>query len=77
MICAPSLDVLADADNAVHTELAISRNWFRDAAIPLFFAIQLPGTQFLHQGPAQIEGEPDWAALIRLPQRPAISRLGG
>jgi hypothetical protein len=75
LICTPSFDVLAGAENDAETDLAILRNWFRDATFPLFFARQLPGAEVLQQGPAQFEGGPAWVALIRLPHGSAMSQV--
>jgi hypothetical protein len=74
VICTPSFDVLAGADNDTETDLAILRNWFRDATFPLFFARQLPGAAVLEQGPATFEGSPAWVAVIHLPHGSAMSR---
>jgi hypothetical protein len=74
VICTPSFDVLAGADNDMETDLAILRNWFRDATFPLFFARQLPGSAVLQQGPVTFEGGPAWAAVIHLPNGSAMFR---
>jgi hypothetical protein len=65
---APSYDVLAGANNDAETDLAILRNWFRDATFPLFFESQIPGAEILHQGAGSFEGEPAWLGVIHLPQ---------
>ena len=68
VICTPSYDVLAGADNDAETDLAILRNWFRDATFPLFFESQIPGAEILHQGAGSFEGKPAWLGVIHLPQ---------
>lgn len=68
VICTPSYDVLAGADNDAETDLAILRNWFRDATFPLFFESQLPGASILHEEPGTFEGQPAWFGVMHLPQ---------
>jgi hypothetical protein len=68
VICTPNYDVLAGADNDAETDLAILRNWFRDATFPLFFESQIPGASILHQGAGSFEGKPAWLGVIHLPQ---------
>ena len=45
IVCTPSYDVLAGANNDPETDYAILRNWFRDATFPNFFESQLPGAE--------------------------------
>jgi hypothetical protein len=68
IVCTPSYDVLAGADNDAETDQAILRNWFRDATFPLFFASQLPGSAILQEEPGSLGGQPAWFGLIHLPQ---------
>ncbi len=68
VICTPNYDVLAGAHNDAETDLAILRNWFRDATFPLFFESQIPGAAVLHQGAGSFEGKPAWIGVIHLPQ---------
>jgi hypothetical protein len=68
VICTPSYDVLASARNDAETDLAILRNWFRDATFPLFFESQIPGAEVLHEGAGSFEGKPAWLGVIHLPQ---------
>ncbi len=60
VVCTPNYDVLAGADNDAETDLAILRNWFRDATFPLFFESQLPGAAILYEEPVEFEGMPAW-----------------
>jgi hypothetical protein len=68
VVCTPSYDVLAGADNDPETDYAILRNWFRDATFPLFFESQLPGSAILHEEPVNFEGKPAWFGVVHLPQ---------
>jgi hypothetical protein len=68
VICTPSYDVLASARNDAETDLAILRNWFRDATFPLFFASQMPGAAILFETPVDFEGQPAWFGVVHLPQ---------
>lgn len=68
IVCTPSFDVLAGADNDPETEFAILRNWLHDATFPLFFERQLPGATLEQEGPATFEGRPAWIGVMRLPQ---------
>ncbi len=68
VICTPNYDVLAGAHNDAETDLAILRNWFRDATFPLFFESQLPGAAILNQGPGTFEGRPAWIGVMHLPE---------
>lgn len=68
VICTPPYDVLAGANNDAETDLAILRNWFRDATFPLFFESQLPGAAILHEEPGTFEGRPAWFGMMHLPQ---------
>ncbi len=68
VICTPSYDVLAGGKNDPETDLAILRNWFRDATFPLFFASQIPGAEVVHQGAGSFEGKPAWLGVIHLPE---------
>ena len=68
VICTPSYDVLAGAENDAETDLAILRNWFRDATFPLFFESQVPGAAVLHQGAGSFEGQAAWLGVIHLPR---------
>ena len=68
VVCTPSYDVLAGADNDRETDYAILRNWFRDATFPLFFASQMPGAAILFEKPVDFEGQPAWFGVVHLPQ---------
>ena len=68
VVCTPSYDVLAGADNDAETNYAILRNWFRDATFPLFFESQLPGAAILYEEPVLFEGQPAWFGVVHLPQ---------
>ena len=68
VVCTPSYDILAGADNDPETNYAILRNWFRDATFPLFFESQLPGSSILYEEPVQFEGQPAWFGVVHLPQ---------
>ncbi len=68
VVCTPNYDVLAGADNDAETDLAILRNWFREATFPLFFESQIPGAAVIHQGAGSFEGKPAWLGVIHLPQ---------
>ena len=68
IVCTPSYDVLAGADNDRETDYAILRNWFRDATFPLFFESQLPGSAILFEEPVEFEGQPAWFGVVHLPQ---------
>ena len=68
VICTPSFDVLAGAHNDAETDLAILRNWFRDATFPLFFKSQIPGAAILNEGPGTFEGRPAWFGVMHLPE---------
>ncbi len=68
VICTPSYDVLAAARNDAETDLAILRNWFRDATFPLFFESQIPGAEIMNEGPGTFEGRPAWLGVIHLPE---------
>jgi hypothetical protein len=68
VICTPNYDVLAGAENDPETDLAILRNWFRDATFPLFFESQLPGAAILYEEPVEFEGRPAWFGVLHLPQ---------
>ncbi len=72
LICAPSFDVLAGADNDFETDAAILRNWFHDATFPLFFARQLPGATIVHEEPGSFDGAPAWLAVMHLPRGSAM-----
>ena len=74
VICTPSFDVLAGADNDPETDHAILRNWFRDATFPLFFERQLPGSSIIHEEPGSFEGRPAWIAVVHLPRGSARFR---
>ncbi|MGH8242889.1 MAG: hypothetical protein ACRETY_06000 [Steroidobacteraceae bacterium] len=74
VICTPSFDVLAGADNDPETDHAILRNWFRDATFPLFFERQLPGSTVIHEEPGSFEGRPAWIAVVHLPRGSARFR---
>lgn len=67
LICTPSFDVLAGADNDFETDAAILRNWLHDATFPLFFERQLPGASIIHEEPGSFEGAPAWFAVMHLP----------
>ena len=67
VVCTPSYDVLAGADNDPETNYAILRNWFRDATFPNFFESQLPGAAILYEEPVQFEGQPAWFGVVHLP----------
>jgi len=67
VICTPSFDVLAGADNDPETDFAILRNWLRDATFPSFFERQLPGAAIVQQGPGSFDGSPAWIGLLHLP----------
>jgi hypothetical protein len=68
VVCTPSYDVLAGADNDPETDLAILRNWFRDATFPRFFQSQLPGSVIMHEEPGTLGGRPAWFGVVHLPQ---------
>jgi hypothetical protein len=68
IICTPSFDVLAGADNDPETDVAILRNWLHDATFPLFFERQLPGAAIVHEEPATFEGRPAWIGVMHLPR---------
>jgi hypothetical protein len=68
VICTPSVDVLAGADNDFETDAAILRNWLHDATFPLFFERQLPGARIVNEGPGTFEGKPAWIATLHLPR---------
>jgi hypothetical protein len=72
IVCTPNFDVLAGADNDRETDLAILRNWFREATFPLFFGRQIPGAEIVHDGPGTFEGRPAWIGLMRLPHGSAM-----
>ena len=74
VICTPSFDVLAGAENDFETDVAILRNWLHDATFPLFFERQLPGARILQEGPATFEGGPAWVAVMRLPHGSSLIR---
>jgi hypothetical protein len=74
VICTPSFDVLAGADNDAETDLAILRNWLHDATFPLFFERQLPGAAILQEAPGTFEGGPAWIAVMQLPHGSARFR---
>jgi hypothetical protein len=74
VVCTPSFDVLAGADNDRETDLAILRNWFRDATFPLFFERQLPGAAIVREGPGTFEGGPAWIGVLHLPNGSAMVR---
>jgi hypothetical protein len=74
VVCTPSFDVLAGADNDLETDLAILRNWFRDATFPLFFERQLPGAAIVQEGPGTFEGGPAWIGVLHLPHGSAMVR---
>ena len=57
VICTPSYDVLAGADNDFETDVAILRNWFHTATFPHFFEKQIPGAWIASEGPGKFEGE--------------------
>jgi hypothetical protein len=67
VVCTPSYDVLAGANNDRETDYAILRNWFRDATFPLFFASQMPGAAILYEEPVDFEGQPAWFGVVHLP----------
>lgn len=67
VICTPSYDVLAGADNDFETDAAILRNWFHQATFPHFFEKQIPGAWIVSEAPGEFEGEPAWTAVIYLP----------
>jgi hypothetical protein len=76
IVCTPNYDVLAGANNDAETDLAILRNWFRDATFPLFFESQLPGASILHEEPGTFEGQPAWFGVMHLPKGSArIARV--
>src|SRR5262245_44977915 len=68
IVCTPSYDVLAGADNDTETNYAILRNWLRDATFPNFFESQLPGAGILHGERVELEGQPAWFGVVRLPR---------
>ena len=68
IVCTPSYDVLAGANNDPETDYAILRNWFRDATFPNFFESQLPGAAILYEEPVHFEGQPAWFGVVHLPQ---------
>ena len=72
LICTPSFDVLAGADNDFETDAAILRNWFHDATFPLFFERQLPGAAITHEEPGTFDGSPAWFAVMHLPRGSAM-----
>ena len=67
VICTPSYDVLAGADNDFETDAAILRNWFHAATFPRFFERQIPGAWIVREEPVLFEGKPAWIAVIYLP----------
>jgi hypothetical protein len=68
VICTPSYDVLAGANNDFETDAAILRNWFRQATFPHFFEKQIPGAWIVSDAPGEFEGKPAWIAVIYLPR---------
>lgn len=74
VICTPSYDVLAGADNDFETDAAILRNWFHQATFPHFFENQIPGSWIVHETPGEFEGKPAWIALLYLPRGSATIR---
>lgn len=68
IVCTPSFDVLAGADNDPETDYAILRNWFRDATFPRFFESQVPGAAILYEEPVEFAGAPGWFGVVHLPQ---------
>lgn len=67
VICTPSYDVLAGANNDFETDAAILRNWFHAATFPNFFERQIPGAWIVREEPGLFEGKPAWIAVIYLP----------
>lgn len=74
IVCTPSFDVLAGADNDPETDLAILRNWLHDATFPLFFERQLPGAAIVAEEPASFEGAPAWIGVMHLPHGGSLFR---
>lgn len=74
VICTPSYDVLAGADNDFETDAAILRNWFRQATFPHFFEKQIPGAWIVREAPGEFEGKPAWIAVLYLPRGSAMIR---
>jgi hypothetical protein len=74
VICTPSYDVLAGADNDFETDVAILRNWFHSATFPHFFEKQIPGAWIAREGPGEFEGRPAWTAVLYLPRGSALIR---
>lgn len=74
IVCTPDLDVLAGAAIDVEVATAILRNWFREAAFPMFFAAALPGASILRDEPGEFEGQPAWIAVLHLPRGSTTGR---
>jgi hypothetical protein len=72
IICTPSFDPLAGANNDTETDLAILRNWLHEATFPLFFERQLPGAAIMREEPGTFEGKPAWLAVMHLPRGSAL-----
>jgi hypothetical protein len=68
VICTPSYDVLAGANNDFETDAAILRNWFHQASVPHFFEKQIPGAWIVSEAPGEFEGKPAWIAVLYLPR---------
>jgi hypothetical protein len=75
VICTPSFDPLAGAQNDAETDLAILRNWLDNTTFPLFFARQLPGAELLREQPGSFEGAPAWMAVMYLPHGSALYHM--
>ena len=74
IVCTPSFDPLAGANNDAETDLAILRNWLHDATFPLFFENQLPGSELVREEAGTFQGRPAWLALMHLPRGSVLFR---